>query len=201
VQLPKPALELGFRRGQTFFLEYGTLVKRAAAPQGLDPSEPTPLPKDKQSPTETKNVLAHFNASTPRLRHRPRAEKRRHPSVNTFQPYSSMHPSAEASATYATEECCSSWETRGPPGLPHPPVHRRVQAQRLHAGLQPRSTQADTCDVSGGVHGHRTFSKNTPKGIRLCLYACHNVLHRLHAAVHGDLQTTLHPGPRDRRAS
>jgi hypothetical protein len=178
VQLPKPALELGFRRGQTdlFFLGYGTLVQRAAARQGLDPSEPAPVQQDNQSPTETKNVPARFNTSALRLRKRPLAEKRWHPSGNTFQPSSSMHLSTEASATYATEESNYSAETRGPLGLPHPRVDRRVQSERVHARLPPRSTQDDTCDVSGGVHGHGTFSENALNGSRLCLYVCHKVL-------------------------
>jgi hypothetical protein len=162
---------------QTFSDEYRTLVACAAPPQGLDPSEPTPLPKVKQSPTETKNVPVLLNTSRPRLRYRPPAEKRRPPSVKTWQPSASMHPSAEAPANFATEECTSSGEIRGPPGLPHPPVHPRVRAERLRGVLQPRSTQVD----SGGVHGHGTFSKNTLKGILLCLYACHKVLQGLHA--------------------
>jgi hypothetical protein len=166
---------------QTFYRDYCSLVQGALARQGLDPREPTTRPKEKESPSETKNAPARWKTTTPRLRYRPRAEKSKNQPVNAFQPSSSMPPWAEASPTYATQECRSSGETRGPPGLPLPPLGRKVQAQRLHAGLQPRSTQDDTCDVSGGVHGHGTFSTNTLRGIRLCIYACHKVLEGLHA--------------------
>jgi len=162
---------------QNFSDEYSTLVACAPRQQGLDPSEPTPLPKVKQSPTETKNVPVLLKTSMARLRDRPPAEKRRPPYVKTWKPSAPMHPSAEAPSNFATDEYTCAGDLRGPPGLPHPPVHPRVKAERLHGEYQTRSTQVD----SGGVHGHGILSKNTLTGILLCLYACHKVLQGLHA--------------------